>query len=126
MSKLLKLDSSTIDNALPEDFTVYFPSGIRLDGAYEVALINANLWYSWFNIASYYDNNDIRIHNGNRWVNIKIPDGIYDIDQLNEFINRYLVSAKEDPDMIKLIPNFSTLKVIIELKANCQFDLSRC
>ena len=90
MSRLIKLDSSIIDNTgncVPENFTVNFPNGIRINGPYEIGLINANLWYSWFNISDSYSNNDIRIHNGTKWINIKIPNGIYDIEQLNDFIN---------------------------------------
>jgi len=121
---LLKLDSSMIKDATPEDFTINF-SNLSLDQPYEIALINVNLWCSWYNIADFYNNNDIRISNGTRWINIKIPNGIYDIVQLNEFINRKLTAEKEDPDIAKIIPNYASLRVIIELKQNCQFDLSR-
>ena len=121
---LLKLDSSMIKNATPEDFTVNF-SNHSFQQSYEIALINVNLWYSWYNIADFYNNSEIRISNGTTWINIKIPNGIYDVEQLNEFINRRLAAEKEDPDIAKIVPNFSSLRVIIELKQNCQFDLSR-
>ncbi|HEX4068914.1 MAG TPA: hypothetical protein VHX42_02350 [Candidatus Babeliales bacterium] len=113
-----------IKNATPEDFTVNF-SNLLIDQPYEIALINMNLWYSWYNIADFYNNNDIRISNGAKWINITIPNGIYDIEQLNDFIKRRFTAANEDADTAKIIPNQSSLRVIIELKQNCQFDLSR-
>src|ERR1700738_2722273 len=101
---LLTINSSTTNSTTPENFTITFP-GIELKGPHEIALVNANLMYSWQNIADYLNNNDIRISNGTRWINIKIPNGIYDIEQLNDFINRELIAKKEDPEIAKIVPN---------------------
>ena len=57
----LLLDSSSVSSD-PDDFYVTYPDGIDLQcKKWELALVNCNVWYSWFNIASYYDNNVLKI-----------------------------------------------------------------
>lgn len=85
---LLKLDSSMIKNASPEDFIVNF-SNLLIDQPYEIALINVNLWYSWYNIADFYNNNDMRVSNETRWINITIPNGIM-------VLNNSMILLEED------------------------------
>jgi hypothetical protein len=93
------------------------------DKKYEVALIKATIWYSWFNIASYYNNNSFKYFNGTTWKDVEIPDGNYSLDELNKFIQRTLINNVDEPDHISFIPNYSTLKLIITLKPNVQINL---
>lgn len=81
-----------------------FPSSVKFDNSY-IALAQCNIYYSWYNISSDYQNNIIQY----KWVNnigtqttytITIPDGLYEIQTLNqllqfEFIKNghYLVNA---------------------------------
>jgi hypothetical protein len=121
---LIHLDSSTRDLNAPEDLTISFCAPIELtDKPYEVALIKATVWYSWFNIASYYNNNSFKYFNGTEWKDVEIPDGNYSLDELNKFIQRILIQNADDPDLICFIPNYSTLRLIISLKPSVQMNL---
>jgi hypothetical protein len=130
MSYLLKLDSS-VTTQDSHDFTINF-SNFLLDREkeYEIALVKANIWYSYYNIAEAHANNKFRYHNGTSWRNqYIIPDGVYSIDQINDIIqgNMYLHGdyTAGSPNLydINLYPNYSTLKLDIVLTNNYQLDL---
>jgi hypothetical protein len=120
----LLLDSSSLSSD-PADFYVTYPDGIDLQNKkWELSLINCNVWYSWFNIASYYGNNTLGIFVSNEWKWIHIEDGIYDIEQLNELIKQQLIDWNLDPELVALKPNYSTLKLIIKLQG-VKVDLTK-
>ena len=119
----LFLDSSSLSSQ-PDDFLVTYPDGIDLQNKkWELALVNCNVWYSWFNIASYYGNNILGIYISDQWKWLHIEDGIYDIEQLNEVIKQQLTEWNVDPDLVTLKPNYSTLKLIIKLQPEVKVDL---
>ena len=119
---LLVLDSSSLPQFNSDDFTVNFNTGIPLDGEYEMALLSANLWYSYFNIDAAFNNNIFTYsHNGGvNWTNIVLPNGSYQISDINDYIqiimrqNGHWDSAN-NTYYINLIPNFSTLKLIVQI-----------
>ena len=122
---LIHLDSSTRMFYTAEDFTVCFGAPVELTGRqYEVALIKATVWYAWFNIASYLNNNSFKYFNGRHWKDVEIPDGNYSLDELNKFIHRTLEQNADETDLITFTPNYSTLKLIIALKPNVQINLT--
>ena len=56
------------------------------DKEYEIALVNLETYYSFPNIE---ETNNVFIYspdNGNSWVKIKIPEGSYEIDDINNTI----------------------------------------
>lgn len=133
MSFLLFLDSSTAPGGLEksDDFTIYYPNGIKLDGDWNVALVSASVVYSWYNISAEYGNNVFRYYNGTMYQpDVIIPPGQYSIDQLDSFVKSVL---KENGDFtllgmteiydINISPNFSTGKVLIQVTNGYTFDL---
>ena len=69
-------------------FNTRFNPKIELDRdkVYEIALVNLETYYSFPNID---ETNNIFVYspdNGNSWVKIKIPDGSYEIDDINNTI----------------------------------------
>src|SRR5579863_6866 len=62
----------------------------------EIALTGATLWYSWYNISSKFENNILKYFNGTAWNNLIIPDGIYDADELNNYLIDFF--QPDDPD----------------------------
>lgn len=67
-----------------------FPNSVKFDNHY-IAVSSVSMYYSWFNITSALSNNKFSY----TWVdnaglpityNLTIPDGIYDISDLNKFI----------------------------------------
>lgn len=103
--RTLILNSTNLINDGYNNKLVYkFPNSTKFSNSY-IALAQAQLYYSWYNISSDYQNNIIQYI----WVNnlgvqttyiITIPDGLYEITTLNqllqfEFIKNghYLVNA---------------------------------
>jgi len=137
MGVLLKLDSSTTKQN-SQNFTIQYPGGLTLNTdpnrtkTYEVALITANLWYSWHNIDADFSNNTLRYYNGSTWKNVTIPDGIYDISAINDYLHQEMKAngdsttnaAGEDIFDIEIVPNFNTLRCKVEISNSYQLDLS--
>ena len=64
-------------------FNTRFNPKIELgrDKVYEIALVNLETYYSFPNIVYSPDN-------GNSWVKIKIPEGSYEIDDINNTVQQ--------------------------------------
>src|SRR5208282_4120211 len=105
----------------PEVFTYRFPSPIILpDYDHEIALVNLETWYSFANISV--TNNLFRysIDGGLTWKLLTIDIGSYQIESINDEIQRLLqINGDWDSDnnahYITLSPNISTLKAVIEI-----------
>ena len=70
------------------DFNTRFNPKLELDRdkVYEIALVNLETYYSFPNID---ETNNVFVYspeNGNSWVKIKIPEGSYEIDDINNTI----------------------------------------
>lgn len=121
----LFLDSRSASGS-SSNFTVYFNPPIELDitKTYEVALISANVWYSWHNITS--KNNKFRyspIGDGSQWFDLAVPPGAYNIVDINAEIKRLVKAKGHEPDNISVTPNYNTLKSRISLAGNYKVDL---
>jgi len=136
MSICVTLDSSQYSDQPSNNFTVNFLTGIALGNKqWEVGLINGNFWYSVYNISSNYNNNIFKysIDSGVTWKTITIPNGIYGIADLNDYIHQYMVSQGDYNNSnpaspvyyISLVPNFNTLRLIIDItNVTYQVDLT--
>jgi len=130
---LLTLDSSSLSNQLGHDFTVTFPNPINVREGYELALIKSNLWYSFYNVSSTFNNNVIIYTNDTLDVRtVTFPNGNYTIIQLNSYLhsvmknnNDYTVISGIDTFNINFTPNYSTIKVTIELTNTYSLDLTQ-
>ena len=71
-----------------ENFSVNYTPPIELDydKHYEIGMESCYLWYSWYNISSALGNNIFVYHNGRAKASITIPDGSYNIDDLNTVV----------------------------------------
>lgn len=131
MTCLIRLDSSLVSSQLSHDFTIEYSNPIIIDDEWEAALIKCNLWYSWYNISDEFNNNTLRYNNGVGWKDVTITNGQYTITQLNDYLHvvmkangDYTVVGGVDTFNINLLPNFSTLKVIIQISNSYQLDLT--
>ena len=104
-------------------FKTRFNPKIELDRdkVYEIALVNLETYYSFPNI----DSPD----NGNSWVKIKIPEGSYEIDDINNTIQQEMKkrghydSINEDYH-INISANSNTLKSVLILEKDYQVDFN--
>lgn len=139
MSILLNLDSTlSSGNTQTDNFRVVFnqPLNLEGEGGYEIALLQAKLWYSWYNISAENGNNLMRYSTdaGLTWKNVTFPDGQYEISQINDYLHRimknngdYFVNGSGQDDWnIDILANFSTLKVQVDIVSgsNYQLDLA--
>ena len=99
-----------------------FPSSYR----YELALTSLETYYSFPNIDA--SNNHIKISfdDGASWLNIHVPIGCYEIEAINNELQRFIMKEMKDvkPEKrIILSPNPNTLRCVLEvLDVRCQVD----
>ena len=99
------------------------------DKVYKIALVNLETYYSFPNID---ETNNVFVYspdNVNSWVKIKIPEGSYEIDDMNNTIKHEMEkrghydSVNEDY-YINISANSNTLKSILILEKDYQVDLN--
>ena len=100
------------------------------DKVYEIALVNLETYYSFPNID---ETNNVFVYspdNGNSWVKIKIPEGSYEIDDINNTIQHEMEkrghydSISEDY-YINISPNTNTLRSVLILEKGYQVDFNQ-
>lgn len=84
--RLVILPSPVGPNVQSHDFVTSISPPIYLDpnGKYDLALFSGSMWYTWFNISSKLGNNKIKFLYQLIPATFTIPDGLYDINTLNE------------------------------------------
>ena len=113
------------------NFNTRFNPKLELDRdkVYEIALVNLETYYSFPNID---ETNNIFVYspdNGNSWEKIKIPEGSYEIDDINNTIQHEMEkrdhydSINEDC-YINISANSNTLKSILILEKDYQVDFN--
>lgn len=127
----LKLDSHSV--ASPDttsNFAVRFGSPLKLPGDkrdWEFAVIHTSLWYNFYNVSAAIGNNVLNYsHNsGGNWTTVTFPDGLYNISDLNSYLQQQIENNGHTVNKLRLLANYSLLKVqvYIETASNFQIDL---
>ena len=113
------------------NFNTRFNPKLELDKnkVYEIALVNLETYYSFPNID---DTNNVFVYSpdsGNSWVKIKIPEGSYEIDDINNTIKHEMEkrghydSINED-HYINISANSNTLKSVLIIESDYQVDFN--
>ena len=113
------------------NFNTRFNPKLELDEkkVYEIALVNLETYYSFPNID---ETNNIFVYspdNGNLWVKIKIPEGSYEIDDINNAIQHEMEKRGHYDEInedyyINIAPNTNTLKSVLILEKGYQVDFN--
>ena len=76
-----------------QNLTAYSNAPIHLDRnkAYKIALVNANIWYGWYNID---DTNNMFKYND---IVIKIPSGKNNIEYINRYVKKIIERNGDNP-----------------------------
>jgi hypothetical protein len=130
---LINLESSSTSQTT-HNFVVNFNS-FELDpeSNYEIGLIQASIWYSWYNISSSFTNNQLRYspNNGANFYNVVFDDGIYSVSAINQKLQsvmkangHYSVVSGIDTFNITITPNYTSGKVNVEVSNNYQLDFT--
>jgi hypothetical protein len=86
---------------------------------HEIALLRVETYFSFPNIDSSNNRLRISINHGEKWCDIEIPIGCYDIDSINDVVQRFMMEAygeKEKEKHVILAANRNTLKCILEIR----------
>ena len=99
------------------------------DKKYEIALVNLETYYSFPNIDASNHNFRYSPDAGKTWFNINIPEGSYEIDDINEYINRIMkenshYDASNEKCNITIEPNNNTLKCVLNIVGNYKVDFT--
>lgn len=135
MADLTLLLDSSKTNQTSDDFEIFLNRPIELKGLpHEVGMTSLFTWFTWFNIHDVdYDNHRFRYFNSTIWETIIIPNGNYNAEQLEEAIHKGMkdnVDVTIDPISgeetynINFSPNYSTLKMLMEVTAGYKVDLT--
>ena len=90
MRTLVLNQSNIINDGQNNKFVYKFPNSVQFRDNY-IAFASCSMYYSWFNITSQYSNNVFTYN----WINgagvattytVNIPDGLYEIATLNQFL----------------------------------------
>jgi len=134
MSLLFSFESSSLGVSNPADFTVTFPLPVKLEpqGTWEIGLLQANVWYSYYNISASYDNNTFRYYNGTAWRDVTIPNGTYQLTDINTYLQSQMVvngdytfnsSTQENVYDITINANYNTGNSIVEITSGSGYIL---
>ena len=99
------------------------------DKVYEIAPVNLETYYSFPNID---ETNNVFVYspdNGNSWVKIKIPEGSYEIDDINNTIQHEMEKRGHHNPInvdyyINISANSNTLKSVLILGEDYQVDFN--
>ena len=113
------------------NFNTRFNPKLELDEKkkYEIALVNLETYYSFPNID---ETNNLFVYspdNGNSWEKIKIPEGSYEIDDINNAIQHEMEKRTHYDEInedyyINIAPNTNTLKSVLILEKGYQVDFN--
>ena len=113
----------------PGDFTTKLIPELNLEDntQYFIALDHISMAASWYNMRPEYENNKLRISKDKaaNFLEINFPSGVYDYEDLNEFIHKKIGKLGDGDDYgINILFDFSTYKVFIKLDENYQIDFA--
>ena len=113
LKKPISIQTLVSYNTTPEIFTNRFPTPTNVDNC-EMALVNLETWNSFANVTP--SNNKFRysVDGGNTWKLIEIETGAYQLEEINEEMQR-LMEVNGDSLVITILANTSTLKSIIDI-----------
>ena len=111
----------------PGKFTVKFFPELFLENNKQhfLALDHLSMTASWHNIRPEYENNKLVISKdgGNKWETITFPAGIFDYDDINEFLHK-AIGKTGDEYRISVLFDLTTYKVFIQLANGFQVDFT--
>lgn len=130
MSANIILNKNNINNSFNSELRYEFNKPHTFQKGDTIALSHINLFYSWFNITSYNNNNKFQYvwwdSNGELTdiVDIVIPDGYYSVNTLNEFLqsqmvknNHYLTNGSNNIYFIEFLTNSTYYSTEIRLSS---------
>ena len=111
-------------NNTPDNFTVKLFPELILDEnkQHYLALDHLSMTASWHNIRPEYNNIELKISKdkGKTWETITFPTGIYDYEDINEFIHKRIGKSEAG---INVLFDLTTFKVFFSCKRTTKLTL---
>ena len=108
-----------------------FNPNIHLESGkkYEMALVNLETYYSFPNVDATNNNFKYSPDNGKTWSNIDIPEGCYEISDINLYIQRIMkdnghYDSANEKYHIRIKANNNTLRAVLNISGNYQVDFT--
>ena len=121
------INRTKVGTSQEDDFTIRFDPVLRLDSnmIHELAVDRLSMTYSWHNVSATYKNNVVRYSpdNGSSWETITFEDGMYSYEDINDYVHQYVNTG--DAYSINISFILSTYRVLIEISANYQFEMTK-
>lgn len=97
------------------------------DKKYEMALVDLETYYSFPNVDATNNNFRYSPDGGTEWFDINIPEGCYEMSDINQYIQRIMKQARHydaanDVPFISIEPNSNTLKTVLNIGTNYVVD----
>ena len=89
--------------------------------SYEMALCRLETYYSFPNVDDTNNTVKVSIDNGTHWITITIPTGCYEIEAINNEIQRFIKTSGGKADVLNLSPNPNTLKCVLNIKKESNY-----
>jgi len=134
MERQEKIDFIELNNITGSDYTYEFPANepLILGDDPEIGLKSYFLWYEMPNVSSKYSNNTCRVKYNGVWKDVTILEGMYEVKQLSDFINRTIVLGRnvlalnepEPKKILELAVDTSTFHCLVKLSPGVEIDLS--
>ena len=125
------LNRTKMGTSREDDLTIRFDPVLSLDHnmIHELAVDRLSMTYSWHNISASNKNNVVRNSpdNGSSWETITLEDGMYSYEDINDYVHQYMVEIGHktgDTYPINISFILSTYRVLIEVSANDQFEMT--
>lgn len=116
---LIKVSSKNLP--ITHDFSITYNNfQLPYDKDYEIALVQYSMPYSWHNVNSIYNNNQITITVvGGASTTYTFPNGNYSVEELND----YLVGVRGD-NSVNIQANYTTGRVEVVMDNNIRVETS--
>ena len=124
-----------IANINKPEYTYEFPTNqpLVLGDDPEIGLKSYFLWYELPNISEKYNNNKVRVKHKDSWIDVVIPEGMYEVKHLSDYINKMVVLGRDvlklnepEPEKIlELTVDTSTFHCLVKLSSGVEIDFSQ-
>ncbi len=102
----------------------HFKQTLQLDGKWEMALVGLETYYSFPNIDITKNNLRYSRDDGVTWHDINVPEGCYEISDINNYVQKILKERGASENSISIEPNNNTLKCVLNVAAGYKVDFT--
>ena len=97
-----------------------------------IGLKSIFMWYTFPNVSEKFENNTVRVKYQNQWHDLTIPEGMYEVRDLSDCINKLVVNGTEVPKfgennvpkILEIGVDRNTFHCVVTLQPGVEIDFS--